>query len=63
LIQNTWSANDPAGHRKFIKWATKHGKPVRVYPQQRTFIAHGRASFIGLFLSRSKRAERGGNAA
>ena len=23
-------ANDPAGHRKFIKWATKHGKPARV---------------------------------
>jgi transposase len=22
--------NDPAGHRKFIKWATKHGKPARV---------------------------------
>lgn len=23
-------ANDPAGHRKFIKWATKHGKAARV---------------------------------
>ena len=23
-------ANDPAGYRKFIKWATKHGKPARV---------------------------------
>lgn len=26
----TQFANDPAGHRKFNKWATKHGKPARV---------------------------------